>query len=240
MPFAKLKNYGPTSKKERFASQDVLDLANALRTGKVLLEFRMLRAFLVLWKDKIEGRHKMSHQQLANLAASIHDLSSRQLGPVEEKSSADTIADDKSYTKGYYLERYSVGWPSTLYDIFNRKEGGDIDFEKGPTECRNMWPDLEDELIPTVEQLKMMARDIRTARFDLEFRLLRAFVACWMTNPRQNYPFDHPERAEKMRKMALAQTGPENLITQDTGFITILRKEGDGRLQPGRGFGSRG
>ncbi|KAH0358337.1 hypothetical protein KCU83_g575, partial [Aureobasidium melanogenum] len=83
----------------------------------------------------------------------------------------------------------------------------------------------------------MMARDIRTARFDLEFRLLRAFVVCWMTDPRQNYPFDHPERAEKMRKMALAQTGPENLITQDTGFITVLRKEGDEDYNPDEDLG---
>jgi hypothetical protein len=76
---------------ERFASQDIIDLSNALRTGKVLLEPRMLRSFLVLWKDKIGNRRSMSSQQLIDLAASIHGLVSRQLGPAGKQSSADAM-----------------------------------------------------------------------------------------------------------------------------------------------------
>ncbi|KAG9520186.1 hypothetical protein KCU79_g23545, partial [Aureobasidium melanogenum] len=50
----------PDLKAERFASQDIVDLSTTLRTGKINLESRMLRAFLVLWKDNLKYRQDMS------------------------------------------------------------------------------------------------------------------------------------------------------------------------------------
>lgn len=89
------KKKWPDLKAERFASQDITDLSNALRTGNVLLEFRILRPFLVAWKDKIKNRDDISPEELTNLAASLCALNSRQLGPVEKQVQIDsTVADN--------------------------------------------------------------------------------------------------------------------------------------------------
>ncbi|KAH0154147.1 hypothetical protein KCU67_g9178, partial [Aureobasidium melanogenum] len=93
---------------ERFASQDIIDLWNALRTGKVLLESRMLRSFLVLWKDKIGNRRRMSSQYLIDLAASIHGLVSRQLGPAGKQSSTDAMVATNRLS---YPTRNEIGPP---------------------------------------------------------------------------------------------------------------------------------
>ncbi|KAG9742974.1 hypothetical protein KCU73_g8530, partial [Aureobasidium melanogenum] len=234
---------------ERFASQDIIDLSNALRTGKVLLEPRMLRSFLVLWKDKIGNRRSMSSQQLIDLAASIHGLVSRQLGPAGKQSSADAMiaadtlhasrVDDvpyRSYTGGYYLDHFEEKWPPTLFKIFNWEEGYAYskNYQEGIKECQSLWPDLEERYIPTVQQLKLMAREIREARLGLEFRLLRPFMVCWMQNP----PHD-PENfvvgghlAKCVRGVALAQAGPKNMVTHDDGSITILRREDEEYYNP--------
>lgn len=71
-------------------------MATALRTARVSLEYRMLRAFLVACKDQIKKRNNMSSKELAELAESLHGLIARQLGPVEEKSSAIIVEERKS------------------------------------------------------------------------------------------------------------------------------------------------
>ncbi|KAG9838478.1 hypothetical protein KCU77_g10951, partial [Aureobasidium melanogenum] len=234
---------------ERFASQDMLDLSKALRAGKILLEPRMLRSFLVLWKDRIGNRKSMSSQQLIDLAASIHGLVSRQLGPAGKKSSSDAMVaadalnasrvDDvpyRSYTGGYYLDHFEETWPPTLFKIFNWEEGYACgnDYQEGLKECQSLWPDLEERYIPTVQQLKLMAREIREARSGLEFRFLRPFMVCWMLNP----PHD-PENfvvsghlVKWVRGVALTQAGLKNMVTHDDGSITLLRREDEEYYNP--------
>lgn len=95
-----------------------------------------------------------------------------------------------------------------------------------------MWPDLEDELIPTVKQLKMMARDMRAARSGFEFGLLRAFVVGWMSDPPERLIVADGKRTNKIRKMALAQMGPENMVTHNDGTVTVLRKIGESDNDP--------
>lgn len=88
-----------------------------------------------------------------------------------------------------------------------------------------MWPDLEDKLIPTAQQLKTMGGAIRAAHIYLELRLLRAFVVCWMTDLPEHSNFEERDRAERIYKMTLAQMGPKNMVMHNDGGITILRRE---------------
>ncbi|KAG9676510.1 hypothetical protein KCU99_g2694, partial [Aureobasidium melanogenum] len=230
----------PDLKAERFTSQDIVDLSTTLRTGKINLEFRMLRAFLVLWKDNLKYRQDMSSQQLIDLAVSLHSLVPRQLGPAEKQSSAANGPNAsqidgsqvQSHTTDHYLQQYHAVWPDVLFAIFHREELDDTEYVEGPGECRSLWPDLEDELIPTVKQLKMMARDMRAARSGFEFGLLRAFVVGWMSDPPERLIVADGKRTNKIRKMALAQMGPENMVTHNDGTVTVLRKIGESDNDP--------
>lgn len=100
------------------------------------------------------------------------------------------------------------------------------------TQIQKLWPDLDGEFIPKVKHLKMMARDLCRAGFDLEVRLWRPFVVCWMANRPSIYNAPNGKRAERARKMALALLGPGDMVTHDDGGITILRKEGEQDYNP--------
>ncbi|KAG9964101.1 hypothetical protein KCU61_g3149, partial [Aureobasidium melanogenum] len=236
----------PDLKAERFASQDILDLATALRTGKVLLEFRMLRAFLVLWKHSVSPHDVVSLEDLTDLVEAIYDLSSRQLGPVEKQNSAAALVvsdityasktDDvpnRVYTAGYSIRHSHIGYPTELCKIFtgNEEDLSDcsIDFQEGSEEIRTLWPDLEDKLVPKAAALRIMAFDICAARFDLSFRLLRAYVVCWMSGAFNNPSLVAGQRAKEIRNMALALVGPKNMVTHDNGGVTVLREQGEDR-----------
>ncbi|KAG9747955.1 hypothetical protein KCU71_g16084, partial [Aureobasidium melanogenum] len=134
------------------------------------------------------------------------------LGPAEKQSSAANGPNAsqidgsqvQSHKTDHYLQQYHAVWPDVLFAIFHREELDDTEYVKGPKECRSLWPDLEDELIPTVKQLKMMARDVRAARSDFEFGLLCAFVVGWMSDPPERLIVANGKRTNKIRKMALA------------------------------------
>ncbi|KAG9687585.1 hypothetical protein KCU95_g4478, partial [Aureobasidium melanogenum] len=234
----------PDLKAERFASQDIVDLSNALRTGEVLLEFRMLRAFLVLWKHGVNSLDLVSLEDLTNLAEAIYNLISRQLGPIEKQNSAAAlVAPDVSnasktddvlnrvYTTGYSIEHSHIDYPATLYHIFMRSTSAvsilDIEYENGPEECQTLWPYLEQRFIPNAATLGIMAEGISAARFDLSFRLWRAYVVCWMTSAYNNPFMLLGERAKLIRIMALNIAGPENMVIHNSGGVTVLRKEGE-------------
>ncbi|KAH0364848.1 hypothetical protein KCU65_g6536, partial [Aureobasidium melanogenum] len=226
----------PDLKAERFASQDIVELSTTLRTAKINLEFRMLRALLVIWKDHLMKRPGLSSQEMIEIAVVINRLVPLQLGPAKKQSSAADFTNasevdgsqDQSCTTDHYLEQYDAVWPDVLYDIFHQRWLDDDDYVKGREECRSLWPDLEEELVPTVKQLKMMARDLCAAHFPgLEFRLLRAFVVGWMFDPSERLIVADGKRASKIRKMALAQMGPKNMVIHNDGIVSILRKKVD-------------
>lgn len=96
-----------------------------------------------------------------------------------------------------------------------------------------MWPDLDEKLISKGTDLIDMAISIYHAEIDLELRLLRPFVVCWMTGARFTADRDSDgARAIEIRDMVLAQMGPADMVTHNNGGVTILRGEGEQDYNP--------
>ncbi|THW68991.1 hypothetical protein D6D19_08658 [Aureobasidium pullulans] len=70
-------------RKTDFAAYEIYDMAQVLRQGKVLLEYRLLRAFLVAWKVLDVNFPSLDSTGQAEL---IRDMVLCQLGPVKEQT----------------------------------------------------------------------------------------------------------------------------------------------------------